>query len=210
MHSVVTYIEATEEPSHDLISLEDLKTELGITTTTEDDALQLRITRVSKALAAVADRDFSLRNVVETFYIDYWHPWPTWTHGPSHHALRLHHYPVVSIASVEVNGTETEDYAFDANSGRLWPTAGAWYGTVEVTYTGGYDLPDDAPPILISAVIEAIRQARSFSAADPTIRQLTHGDTSVGYYSAPQGASSNMGFPASVIDSLQPFRRMSA
>lgn len=204
MRSFVEIIDSTAEPNSDLILLEDLKSELGIIGTAEDAALALRITRVSKAIAALCDRDFAMRDVVETFRSSW--PWVEWIDYRS--VLFLSYYPVIDVMSVTVNDVETSDYEFDAKSGRLWPLTGVWFGKIEVTYTGGYDLPEDAPPLLSSIVIEAIRQRRSFSSRDPSIRQVTHGEASVGYFSEPQDSFG--GFSSSIVNSLQPFRRLSA
>ena len=38
---------------------------------------------------------------------------------------------------------------------------GRWCGEVVVTYSGGYDLPDDAPALLAQACIEAIKTQRN-------------------------------------------------
>jgi len=54
-HSLVTVL-STEPIEKDLISLDDLKLELGIAGTTEDAALQTRITRLSQQIAEYCDR----------------------------------------------------------------------------------------------------------------------------------------------------------
>ena len=51
----------------DLVTLDELKLELGITGTTEDAALSARITRLSEQIAEYCDRIFALLDVEETF-----------------------------------------------------------------------------------------------------------------------------------------------
>lgn len=206
MYSLRTIIEATELPSEDLVSSEDVIFELGLTLDTDGEALLARqITRVSQSLAEFCDRRFCLLDVVETFVFQ-----DLCEIQPLRQPLVLWQYPVREITEVLVGDTEVTDYEFDPESGRLWRTEGTWSGRVQVTYSGGYDLPDEAPGALASAAIEAVRQRRIFAERDPSVREVSysHGDTShsKGYYSAPDGSA---GFSSTIIDVIKPFRRLS-
>ena len=72
-------------------------------------------------------------------------------------------------------------------------------------YSGGYDLPDGAPATLQSAVIEAVRQRRAFSGRDPSVREVSHDITRVGYFSEP--LNSTRGLSGSVAEAIDLFRR---
>lgn len=190
----------------DLVTLADLKLELGITSTTEDAALQARITRLSDQFAEYCDRIFALITVEETFQFHAngrlcpcggAHPIP----------LVLMQYPVTEITTLTQDGADIspDSYDLDAGSGLLWPRTGGWGGRIVANYSGGYDLPDGAPATLQSAVIEGVRQRRAFSATDPTVREVSHGEARVGYYSQPIDGA--YGFSQSVSQSLDLYRR---
>jgi hypothetical protein len=187
--------------NYDLVDIDDLKLELGISDSSEDASLALQITRVSKTFADYCDRVFALADVNEIFVFDVGEVFK------ERQPLVLSHYPIVAIHGVTIDGATNDDYEYDETTGRIWRAAGsAWAGRVEVDYSGGYDLPDDAPPALQWATIEAIRQRRSFSSVDPTIRSTTHGDTSVTFNSEPvHGAA---GFSRVIIDAISPYRRI--
>jgi len=214
MHSTLQI--TSEDPTSagpDLISLADLKLALGITDTSEDAELQAAITFQSEIISAYCDRRFGLAQALETFTLD---------PGESvrrREALVLSLYPVVSVTDVSISGTSTTDYNFDPASGRLWLPAnqyiyGAWqfYGfgpnPIAVTYSGGYDLPEQAPARLQRAIIETINQGRQSGNRDPTIREVQHGDTRITYVS-PSFAAGSTGqhLTASVTDLIQPYRR---
>lgn len=185
-----------------LVTLPELKLALDITGTSEDVALQARIDRVSEAMATALDRTLAQTEVVETFIFDVWEGFDF------RRPLLLSFWPVVEVYDVMVDGASVTDYELDAINGRLLRTnSGRWNGRVEVFYLGGYLLPDEAPAALSAAVIEAVRQGRSFSSADPTVRSVQHGDVSIGFYSSPQQQGSH-GLPASVIADIASFRRI--
>lgn len=76
--------------------------------------------------------------------------------------------PVVDVASVEVNGTPTEDYEW-SEMGALYRQQG-WprkYRSVQVTYDHGYDL---VPGEIAEVVID---QARSLYRVHPGISSVT-------------------------------------
>src|SRR5262245_289860 len=201
---LVVLTEATET---DLTTLDDLKLELGITGTTEDAALQARITRLSEQIAEYCDRVLGLREVEETFAFTGNGCCRCPCAGPTPFPLVLTQYPVTEITSLTRNDVEItpDEYDLDAEAGLIWPRAGLWSGRIVAHYSGGYDLPDGAPATLESAVIETVRVRRAFSAADPTIRDVSHLGVSVGYYSQP--LTSSGGMSQSVAESLDPFRR---
>jgi hypothetical protein len=201
MHSVLEILdESTDSAGPDLISLADLKFALGITDNSEDAQLQAAITFQSRIVSEYCDRRFGRAEALETFRFDPGEVMPT------RQALTLTLYPVVEIFEVSTAGATAADYDFDPATGRLW-TEGGWAGTVAVTYSGGYDLPEEAPARLAKAVIEAVFEARAMGGRDPSIRSVAHGDTNISYFTSAT-ATANSGFlSAPVIDLIRPYRR---
>jgi Phage gp6-like head-tail connector protein len=190
----------------DLVTLDELKLELGITGNTEDAALAARITRLSDQIAEYCDRVFALLEVEETFQF---HAGTRIcpSAAPTPIPLVLMQYPVMTIDTLTRDGVDItpDQYDLQSASGLLWPRTGQWSGRIVAHYTGGYELPDNAPATLQSAVIELVRQRRAFSGRDPSLREISHDTTRVGYYSEPLNSKSGMA--RSVTESLDLFRR---
>ena len=205
MHSILEIIdESTDSAGPDLVSLADLKLALGITGTADDAALQAAITFQSRIIAEYCDRRFGRADVLETFTLD------TSEFVATRQALTLWHYPVLEVLEVSTVGTSA-DCEFDSATGRLWLPAGAWQSTIAVTYTGGYDLPEEAPARLAKATIEAVNETRLVGNRDPSIREVAHGDTRISYFTSALATAKNAGFfSAPVADLIKPFRRMHA
>ena len=216
MHSTLEIVsEAPESAGPDLISLDDLKLALGITGTADDVVLQAAITFQSRLIAEYCDRRFGLAQVLETFTLDHYENMLT------RQALTLSLYPVVEITDVAItNGAGAPDYHFDPASGRLWPWTvegwsggyrayGGWGGTtVAVSYSGGYDLPEECPARLQRAVIDAVNAGHTSGTRDPTIREGQHGDTRISYYT-PGFSTATSGFlSVAATDLIKPFRRL--
>lgn len=199
MHSIFEILdEVPESAGPDLVSLDDLKLALGITGTAEDATLQAMITFQSRLIAEYCDRRFGRAECLETFTSDRGEVMP------ARLALTLSLYPVVEVLEVGVT-----DYELDPPTGRLWTPNGACFGgALAVTYSGGYDLPEEAPARLQKAVIEAVFEVRSSGGRDPSIRDISHGDTRISYFTSAT-ATANSGFlSAPVIDLIRPFRRL--
>jgi hypothetical protein len=203
MHSIFEILdEATDSAGPDLVSLADLKFALGITGTSEDEALQAAITFQSRLISEYCDRRFGRAEALETFRFDPNEVMPT------RQALTLRLYPAVEVHEVSTAGATEAGYELDPETGRLWLPDGAWQGTVSVTYSGGYDLPEEAPARLAKAVIEAIFETRAMGGRDPSIRSVAHGDTNISYFTSAT-ATANSGFlSAPVVDLIRPYRRM--
>src|SRR5262252_5843260 len=214
MHSILQI--QSEDPlsaGPDLITLADLKLALGITDTSEDTELQAAITFQSQIITDYCNRRFGLAQAQETFTFD------RGENVRTREALTLSLYPVTGVTDVSISGTSTTDYSFDPTSGRLWLPAnqyvyGAWqfYGfgpnPIAVTYSGGYDLPEQSPARLQRAMIETINQGRQSGNRDPSIREVQHGDTRITYVSPSfSTGSSGQHLTASVTDLIQPYRR---
>lgn len=222
MHSILEILEeATDSAGPDLISLDDLKLALGIEGTAEDAQLQAMITMQSRIIAEYCDRRFGMAEVLETFSFD---PYESL---PPRQAIVLSLYPVSQISEVSTAGATAADYQFDPRSGRLWlskdsywnywgpysSTSGyggpySWLGPVMVTYSGGYDLPEQAPARLQKAIIEAIRDGRSSGARDPSIREVQHGDTRISYFTSSTSTATSGFLSGPVVDLIKPYRRL--
>lgn len=199
MRSFLELVEQTEDTPVDLITLDDLKLDLSITDDDEDERLEVSITRFSKLIAAEVGRVFGLSDGVETFEFD---QGEVTRLGQK---LPLSLYPVDEIDSVTIGGVELETYVVDKERGLIWINGGSWSGTVVVTYSGGYDLPDDAPAGLQAAVIEAVRGSRVAGSDDAEVQSTATGDTRVTYFKSSSGSSGSLS--QSVLDLLGPFRR---
>ena len=215
MHSVLEILEeSTASAGPDLITLDDLKIALGITGTSEDAQLQNAITFQSQLI------ELGRAEVLETFTFD-------WGEMFQHYqvpalrgqALTLSLYPIFQVHEVSHMGATDTDFDFDPISGRLWigPTwtvGSVWPEKVAVTYSGGYDLPEDPllPKRLQRAVIECVNSVRnnqSFGLRDPSIREVQHGDTRVSYVSQSFAAGTTaQHLTPSVIDLIKPYRRI--
>ena len=199
MYSVFEILEeATDSAGPDLISLDDLKLALGIEGTTEDAALQAMITFQSRIIAEYCHRRFGRADAMETFTFDRGETMS------ARMALTLSLYPVVEILEIP----SATDYQVDPASGRVWVN-GWWSGSsVAVTYSGGYDLPEEAPARLQKAVIEAVREGRTSGTRDPSIREVQHGDTRISYFTSSLSSASPGFLSAPVVDLIRPYRRI--
>lgn len=200
MRSSLALVEQTEDTPVDLITIEDLKLDLSIEDDDEDERLEASITRLSKLIASECGRIFGLSFGVETFEFDQGET----TRPGSKLSLSL--YPVDEIESVVLNGSEVEDYTVDKDAGLIWINGVSWSGTVVVTYSGGYNLPDDAPAELQSAVIEAVRERRLTAGQDTSVQSTGSGDTRVSYFNARESSGS---LPQGVLSLIARFRRPS-
>ncbi len=176
----------TEAVTHDLISLDDLKIMLDIPSsdTSSDEQLQMLIEQNSAAIARQCNRIFGKEDVVE-----YWDCVGPVCCPDGAARLWLSHYPVESITSVETPaGTllDPSSYRLERLTGKL-TIPGAWGVPIIVTYSGGYDLPDEAPVELRGVVSNLIRSSRTEAAAASTggsgIRMLAHKESRVIYFS---------------------------
>jgi hypothetical protein len=203
MHSILEILsESTDSAGPDLISLDDLKFALGIEGTSEDAALQAAITLQSRIIAEYCNRRFGLAEALETFTFD------RNENMLPRQALTLSLYPVIEIAEVSTAGATAADYEFDPDSGRLW-TGGCWAETVvAVLYSGGYDLPEQAPARLQQAIIQAVNEGRTSGTRDPSIREVQHGDTRVSYFTSSLSTASSGYLSAAVANLIQPYRRL--
>lgn len=193
-------VEQTTATPVDLVSLADLKLELGITGADEDERLEASITRISRMIAEECNRILGLSRGIESFTFD---PGEMTKPGQK---LSLSLYPVTAIESMTIDGVAVEPYGLDRERGLIWIDGMSWSGTVVVEYEGGYELPDAAPAKLQAATIEAVRERRLTVSQDTTVQSTGHGETRVSYFN-PRSSSGTL--PQGVLDLVSGFKRSS-
>jgi hypothetical protein len=209
--SLFTILEPTA-PVYDLTTVDAVNTALGIPGNTADDAIMAeKITAISKMIGELCDRYFAMLTVSESFRLSFYDP----TRG-----INLRQFPVNQLNSITVGGSiaDPAGYELDKEAGLLWlvpgmwswaysPVNSHWSGEVVAQYSGGFDLPDDAPVLLSQACIETLRWQHFSGNRDPSIRSTTHGDTTVtygDYYNRFRYASAGKGAAAPVSSILPP------
>lgn len=202
--SIITPVLQTDPLVYDLTTVEALETELGLESNTDADAvLQNQITQASRMIADLCDRVFALQSVTQD----------TRLHWNDHaHSLPLVRYPVVSIESFTVNDGVTVDatsYDVDYETGLIYRKRGNWHGHFVIEYTAGYDLPDEAPPMLARACMELVKTQRLNAKRDPAVRDVQHGDTRVTYWVGTRGGV-NDAIPPAVTDLINEYKRLGA
>lgn len=219
MHSILNIVGGSDVAVYDLTTLQTVIDVLGLDTESDDTAdIEAQITFQSQVIASLLGRVLASQDVIETF----------WTDGsPLTMPLPLRRYPVTQLDSVQIGGSEQDasTYQLDSERGLLWfvsdnvRTGQLANRKVQVTYTGGYILPDEAPAALASAVIELIREQRrraalsvnSQGADTGTVRATQHGDTRVEYATSNSSTSSSSSstsgpVPQSVLFLIEPFK----
>lgn len=141
-----------------------------------DDMLELLVKWSSDEIATQCSRSFAKETLIETFR----------EINLNCSRLFLSHWPIVSIDSVVENGAtlvEEVDYSIDFEEGKLFRIGSSWSDSTVVTYTGGYELPFEAPPALQQAAILTVREAYyAAKRGDATIRMVSHKEARVIYF----------------------------
>jgi len=166
--------------SFSFVTLDEVKTFLGLTTSdTEDEQLQFMIDIASATIMRVCNRMFAREKVQES--------WREVGNG----RLYLTHWPVEEddIESVTTGGStaplDPTTYELEEDSGKLATYNGGWNAPPTVViYTGGYDLPDDAPLPLKQACLLMVRDSKLAAArlSITGIRSLSHKDSRVQFF----------------------------
>lgn len=178
-----------------LISLENLKIMLDIPAadTSKDEQLQMLIDQNSLMLAQMANRETWAKEKVEEVWdcVDM----ECCPDGSTRIWLTRPPVKMSDIESIESpRGTPIAPsaYELEQRTGRLSFPAGC-PGQVVITYTGGYDLPDEAPLPLQQAAGLAVQQFRTQAAQAATggsgIRLLAHKESRIMYFSPKDMAS---------------------
>ena len=182
-----------------LISLEDCKILLDIASgdTSKDAQLQMLIDQNSMVLAEMANRDtWAKEKVIET-----WECVPPVCCPDGSARIWLTRAPVkkADIESVESpRGTiiDPNDYEVEERTGQVKFPGGA-SGQIIITYTGGFDLPDEAPLALQQAASMMVRSYRTEAAQASTsgagVRMIAHKESRIMYFSPKDMAGGTSG-----------------
>lgn len=207
MQSSLTVV--TPAQSVSLVSLYEAKLALNLQASTDqttDDQLEMLIEWASAEIAALCNRTFAKETVIETFSSN---------EGYFNRAY-LSRYPIKNITAVDEDGDALSvgsDYRVDPASGLLTRIDSVWAAPMTVSYTGGYDLPNDSPKALRQAALLMTRESyNAISRGDSSIRQISHKDSRITYFdpnSKSDSSSSGGGSPArrAVGDLLKHFTR---
>lgn len=199
----------TEPELTDLTTLERVKMELSITSSSTDELLEFKIAEASSDIEAHLARKFASAEVSERF----------WGGSGCEEYLLLDRFPVTEIESVTVDDDVIDDdeYRVDPETGILYrldasgyPCAWTWCKDIVVVYTGGYDLPgsDDPtlPPAIEAATVELVTSYWTSRGRDPTVKSdEIPGIRSVTYWVGAIGANGDL--PPSVASKIAPFRK---
>jgi hypothetical protein len=170
--------------SFDLMTLDELKKMMGLdpSDVSQDAQLQEFITQYSDVISVMCNRVFAREKVRET-----------WRCLMSNRVF-LSHWPVKEedIESVECpRGTETTDWELEERSGKLalW---GSKAEPIQVTYTGGFELPEEAPSALKTVLEMLIRSGKSQATKEAIsgIRSISHKEARVMFYDSGTGGGS--------------------
>lgn len=179
----VTVKVLTAATNFDLLTLDEAKLLLGIAASdaTQDPLLTMQISVYSAAVAALCNRTFAREKVRETW---------------REHAGRIYltHWPVketdvenVSAGNIALIASE---YEIEEASGKVsnvalgGPRSLDWAAPATITYTGGFNLPGEAPLPLKQATALLIRGERQHAQQSTVsgIRMIAHKDKRVMFY----------------------------
>jgi hypothetical protein len=174
----------TPATSYDLCTLDEIKVMLGIalTDTSEDALLQVWITQYSDMIATMCHRVFAYEEVTETWRGD------TLPFDTDNGRIFLTHYPVADGDIQSVTGPDGTDisggYELENKSGKIQFFNISWSEPIRITYSGGYVLPDDAPPALKQALGLLVQYARIWQtrALATGVRSISHRESRIQFY----------------------------
>lgn len=192
-----------------LVTLSEMKAELGLTDTTDDAVLTGLITRLEGRFDDHCRRAFAREAAVVEYF------------DGGQFSLYLRHWPIESVASVHISADQewtdetllpATDYRIYTERGRIgycrgaiaWP---AGVRNIRAIYTGGYAAPGVTPPAGEFAVPEALRGLFVMQCAYEFRNRLHLGEQSV----SAQGASVSMApadFLPAVKAGLIPYMRL--
>jgi hypothetical protein len=181
-----------------LVTLDELKLMLGISDTSTDLQLQQMIDWYSAHVSQITNRVFAREKVRETW------------RDLQDRRIFLSHWPVIdgdieSIESPRGALMPVTDYELEEGSGKL-SLFGSRNEPLVVTYTGGYNLPDEAPDDLKNAASLLMRKGRTEAQREATagIRSISHRDSRVQFFDPNQAlkATTSSGAPEPAIYAL--------
>jgi hypothetical protein len=205
----ISYNVIVPAESYDLATLDEVKLMIGIapTDTSEDALLQMWITQYSDMIATLCNRVFAYEQVTETWRGD------TMPFDTDNGRIFLTHYPVDPLDIISVTGSDGTDlstgYELEQKSGKLQFFNIPWSEPIRITYSGGYNLPDEAPPALKQALGLVVQIARVWQSRGMTagVRSISHRESRVQFFDIFQelqkmGGPGPMGVATSMVNSL--------
>lgn len=194
----------TPATNFDFLTLEEAKLWLRIpdTDTSQDAQLQMMISVNSAIIAEMCNRTFAREKVTET--------WREVENG----RVFLTHFPVKEddVESVYPGGTlyPTGGYELEEASGKLsnvsgyGPVSVQWPQAIVVTYTGGFNLPDEAPLPLKHAtwMLMLEDRMRSLTAQFGGIRQLSHKEARVAFFNPNEVLMKSLGAGSATMQTI--------
>jgi hypothetical protein len=181
--AITTVLQAAD--SYDLISLCDLKGDLGVTTTADDAYLQRRITEMSQVARQYMNRTLQVETVRDQFWLQR-DPYP-WQLPGGAMPLQLSRWPVIAVTLLsedDIELVEGTDFVVDAEVGQLtrmlaadpYPTR---WRTLPITveYSAGFD---PIPADVSGAVSRAVKGQYLGRSRDPAIKS----QSAAGIYAA--------------------------
>lgn len=140
----------TPAMSGDLVTVDRVKNELSITDPAADSRLEDLIAEASALLAAYCGRDtFGAEDLVQIERL-----------SCARRSITLLRDLAVGITSVEVNGATLDDDAYEVDEPLLYrlenDQRGWWSGKVVITFSAGFNLPQDAPMALSRAALDLV------------------------------------------------------
>lgn len=200
---------STPAGSYNLTTLSAVKSDLGITDTSNDTYLTTLITRASQTINQYCNRVFVSEGMTETFYPD--REYYSYQLSGGIPCLQLSRWPLISVTSVTENGTalvEGTDFLVDKENGRLlrldtlsYPTEWPTWKTV-VVYTAGYaTVPGD----LEEACSRLVRARYMAKTRDPFLKsERVEGVGESTYWVSTDAASGNL--PPDIADAVDNYR----
>jgi hypothetical protein len=205
----VSYNVIVPADSYDLATLDEIKAMIGIasTDTSEDAVLAIWITQYSDIIATLCNRVFAYEQVQETWRGD------TKPYDTDSGRIFLTHYPVSPTDIVSVTGPDGSDlsqsYELEQKSGKMQFFNISWSEPIRITYSGGYLLPDDAPPALKQALALLVQIARVWQSRSLTagVRSISHRESRVQFFDIFQelgkmGAPGPLGMANGMVNTL--------
>jgi hypothetical protein len=172
----VSYNVITPAASYALMTLDEAKIALGIPVSdvSSDPQLQWLIDTNSDVIATMCNRVFAKEKVVEMWRdLDF-------------RRVYLTHWPVkaTDIESVTTNAAVRLDYELEERSGKLSIFTDR-NEPIVITYTGGFNLPDEAPKALKQAtgMLVGLGKSEQQAAQLTGVRMISHKESRVMFHS---------------------------
>ena len=184
MRSITTIL--TPPPGPELVTLDDMKLELGITDTSEDDVLAIWIAQASQIVASYCNLTLAVQTVSQVFRHslgprgDYFTPRFCYgLNGESEEALMFACAPVSSITSITVDGSLLGTSLYELDHDKVfrlnasgYPSPWTFTKAITAVYISGFSVGVDVPEDLQAAVMTLVRDYRGTATReDPNLKR---------------------------------------